>query len=109
MLQNMLAVDILKVDPQAFQKSSTRHFLRDIEKSFQEITPMGPEPHHFFCFQNISTNTVARGIQSFGQNGLWLAGRLSNGQNLFVKFVQTCDEQMLKISRRYLDSYLSNG
>ena len=27
-------------------------FLKDIEKSFQEITPMGPEPHHFsFLFE----------------------------------------------------------
>ena len=27
-----------------------RHFLRDILKSFQEVTPMGPEPHQFFFF-----------------------------------------------------------
>ena len=40
----------MKVDPKAFQKSSKCHFLRDIEKSFQEITPMGPEPH-FFLFE----------------------------------------------------------
>ena len=53
-------VDIVKVDPQAFQKNQKRHFFRDIEKSFQEITPIGPEPRHFFPFQNISTNTVAR-------------------------------------------------
>ena len=52
---------------------------------------------------------VARGIQSFGQNGPWLAGWLSFGQIFFVKFAQTCDEQMLKISKRYLDSFLSNG
>ena len=64
----------MKVDQLAFQKISKRHFLRDIEISFQEVTPIGSEPHHFFPFQNISTNIVARGIQSFGQNGPWLAG-----------------------------------
>ena len=26
-------------------------FLRDIEKSFQEVTLMGLEPHHFFHFE----------------------------------------------------------
>ena len=43
-------VDIVKVDPQAFQKNQKRHFFRDIEKSFQEVTPIGPEPHQFFFF-----------------------------------------------------------
>ena len=69
-----LIMDILKVDALAWRKNSKRHFLRDISKSFQEVTPMGPEPHQFFSFSNISTNMVARGIQSFGQNGPWLAG-----------------------------------
>ena len=68
---------------------------------------MGLEPHHFFL--NISTNTVTRGIQSFGRNGPWRAGGLKCGQVFFVKFAQTCNEQMLKISRRYLDLYLSYG
>ena len=45
-----LSVDIVKVDPQAFQKNQKRHFFRDIEKSFQEVTPIGPEPHQFFSF-----------------------------------------------------------
>ena len=35
-----------------------------------------------------------------------LAWWLSNGQNFFFKFAQTWDEQMLKISSRYLDSCL---
>ena len=69
-----LFMDILKVDALARQKNSKRHFLEDISKSFQEVTPMGPEPHQFFSFSNISTNMVARGIQSFGRNGPWLAG-----------------------------------
>ena len=99
-------MDILKVDALAKQKNSKRHFLRDISKSFQEVTPMGPEPRQFFSFSNISTNVVARGIQSFGRNGPWLAGWLSNGQNFFLKFAKTWDEQMLKISSRNLDSCL---
>ena len=45
-----LYVDIVRVDPQAFQKNQKRHFFRDIEKSFQEVTPIGPEPHQFFSF-----------------------------------------------------------
>ena len=53
----------------ASSKSIKPPFLRGIEKSFQEATPMGPEPHQFLFFWNISTNMVAWGIQSFGQNG----------------------------------------
>ena len=48
---------------------------------------------------------IARGIQSFGRNGLWLAGWLSNGQNFFLKFAQTCDKQTLKISSHYLERF----
>ena len=36
-------------------------------------------------------------------------GWLSKGQNLSVNLAKACDEQMLKISKRYLDSFLSNG
>ena len=82
-------MDILKVDALAWQKNSKRHFLGDISKSFQKVIPMGPEPHHFFSFSNIATNMVARGIQSFGRNGPWLAGCLSYGQNFFLKFAHT--------------------
>ena len=87
-----LGVDIVKVDPLFVQKISKRHFLRDIKKSFQEDTPIGPEPHQFFSFSNISTNTVARGIQSLDRNGPWLAGCLSHGQNFFIKFEQSHDK-----------------
>ena len=45
-----LPVDIVRMDPQAFEKNQKRHFFRDIEKSFQEVTPIGPEPHQFFSF-----------------------------------------------------------
>ena len=65
---------IIYLDTLLVQKISKCHFLKDIEKSFQEVTPMSPEPRYFFSFLNISTNMVARGIQSFGQNGPWLAG-----------------------------------
>ena len=44
------AVDIVKVDLLLAQEISKRHFLRDIEKSFQEVTPMGPKTLHFFFF-----------------------------------------------------------
>ena len=44
-------MDIVKVDPQAFQKNQIRHFFRDIEKSFQEVTPICQEPHHFFLLE----------------------------------------------------------
>ena len=50
MWKGNLNVDIVKVDPQAFQKNQKRHFFRDIQKSFQEVTPIGPEPHQFFSF-----------------------------------------------------------
>ena len=78
-------------------------FFKDIENSFLEVTHIGLEPHQFFSFKNISTNTVARDVQSFGRNGPWLAGWLSYGQIFSSKVAQTFDKQVLKISRRYLD------
>ena len=92
--------------PYSFKKNKKRHFFWDIGNSFHEVTQIGLEPHQIFSFWNISTNTVARGVQSFGRNGPWWAGRWKNGQNFWLKFAQTCDEQMLKFSRRYLDSCL---
>ena len=44
----------MRVDPQAFPKNQKRHFFRDIEKSFQEVTPIGPEPQQFFFLFRIS-------------------------------------------------------
>ena len=41
----------MKVDLLLVQKISKHHFLRDIEKSFQEVTPIGLEPHHFFLLK----------------------------------------------------------
>ena len=108
-LQLGQAVDIVKVNKSAFQKISKRYLLKDIENSYHEVTHIGLEPYQYFSFQNFSTNTVARDIKSQGQNGLWLAGCLSNSRNIFVKFAKSNDEQMLKISRRYLDSCLSQS
>ena len=105
----MLCVDSVRMDFQLDQKISKRRFFQDIKNSFQWVIGNGLKPTQFFSFQNISTNTVAREVQSFGQNGPWLAGWLSNGQNFFVNLAQTWDEEMLKISGRYLDSCLSNG
>ena len=62
-------MDILKVDALARQKNEKRHFFKDIENSLHQVTHIGPEPHQFFSFWNISTNVIARGIQSFGRNG----------------------------------------
>ena len=45
------SLDIMKVDLLLIQKISKCHFLRDIEKSFQEVTPMSLEPHLFFLFK----------------------------------------------------------
>ena len=44
-------MDIVKVDLLLVQKISKRHLMRYVEKPFQEVTPMGPEPHHFFLFE----------------------------------------------------------
>ena len=45
-----IAVEIIPVDLLLVQKISKRHSLRDIEKSFQDVTSIGPEPQHFFSF-----------------------------------------------------------
>ena len=57
------------LDTLLVRKISKRHFLKDIENSFQEVTQIGLEPRHFFSFSNISTNRVARDFQNFGRNG----------------------------------------
>ena len=48
----------MKVDSLAFRKISKHHFLRDIEKSFQEVTLMDPEPQHFFLFKNVRQRKI---------------------------------------------------
>ena len=98
-------MDSVRVDFQLDQKISKRRFFQDIKNSFQWVIGNGLKPTQFFSFQNISTNTVARDVQSFGRNGSWLAGWLSSDQNFCANLAQTCDEHMLKISKWYLDSY----
>ena len=102
-----LIVDSVRMDFQLDQKISKRRFFQDIKNSFQWVIGNGLKPTQFFSFQNISTNTVAREVQSFGRNGPWLAGWLSSDQNFCANLAQTCDEHMLKISKQYLDSYLN--
>ena len=82
----VLGVDSVKMDSQLDQKISKRRFFQDIKNSFQWVIGNGLKPTQFFSFQNILTNTVARDVQSFGQNGPWLAGWLSNGLIFFCQF-----------------------
>ena len=96
------------LDPQVLGKIAKRHFFQDIQNSFNLTTGTGVEPHQNFFQKKIPTNRVAREFQNFGRNGPLLAGKLSNGKNFVVNLAQTCDEQMLKISERYLDSYLNH-
>ena len=65
---------LIDLDGQLVRKFSKRRFLKDILISFQWVTQMGLETPQFFSFQNISTNTVARGVQNLGGNRLWWAG-----------------------------------
>ena len=60
---------LIDLDGQLVRKFSKRRFLKDILISFQWITQMGLETLKFFSFQNISTNTVARGVQILGRYG----------------------------------------
>ena len=53
------------LDGRLVRKISKRHFFQDIKKSFHGVTQMGPKPHQFFFWKNISTNMVARGVRSF--------------------------------------------
>ena len=90
-------------------KNCKTPFFQDIQNSFQWATVIGLEPHQIFFRKKIPTITVARAVQNLGRNGPLWAGRLSNGKNFFIKLAQTCDEQMVKISERYLKLLLSNS
>ena len=104
------------LDTLLVRKISKRHFSKDIENSFQEVTHIGPKPHQFFSFQNISTNTIARGIQSFGWNGpwqpmdsccptwlalnqLWIEISAWNFQHLFITCFHKFDKKNLAIAQ----------
>ena len=91
--------------PASHMKNCKTSFFSDFQNSFQWPTGIGLEPHQNSFWKKIPTNAVARAVQNFGRNGPLLAGWLSNNKNFVVNLAQTCDEQMLKVSRRYLDSY----
>ena len=66
--QRVKAWTSLEMDNLAFEKFQNAVFFQDIQISFQWVTANGLKPPQFFSFQNISTNTVTRGRQSFGWN-----------------------------------------
>ena len=70
-----------------------------IDQGLKAENNPGLEPNQIFFQKKIPTNTVARAIQSFGRNGPWRAGWLSNGQNFDVNLEKSPDGEMLKISR----------
>ena len=43
-------MDIVRVDALARRKNPKRHFFRDIQNSFHEVTHVGLEPHQIFSF-----------------------------------------------------------
>ena len=48
--------------PDCSKNFKTSFFSEILKKSFQKVTPMGPEPHQFCSILNISTYMVAKGI-----------------------------------------------
>ena len=69
-----LAMDYAMMNPQLIRKIAKRHFFQEFQNSFQWATGIGLEPHQIFFQKKIPTNTVARAVQSFGQNRPLLAG-----------------------------------
>ena len=57
------------LDPQVLGKIEKQHFFQDIQNSFYWATVIVLEPHQIFFRKKIPTNTVARVVQNFGQNG----------------------------------------
>ena len=55
----------LALDRRVVQKISKCHFFQDIKNSFHGVTQIGLKPHQNFFQFFFSTNTVARGVQSF--------------------------------------------
>ena len=64
------------MDQQAFEKFENAIFFKifKIPSNGQWETGIGLEPNQNFFQKKIPTNTVARAVQSFGQNGPLLAG-----------------------------------
>ena len=95
--------------PTSFWKIWKRHSFQDIQSSFWLATDIGLKTHQNFFRKKILTIMVTRAVQNLGWNGPLRAGQLSNSKKLFSKLAQTCDEQMVKISERYLKPLLSNS
>ena len=55
----------LALDGRVIRKISKCHFFQDIKNSFHGVTQIGLKPHQNFFKFFFSTNTVARGVQSF--------------------------------------------
>ena len=89
------------------QKISKCRFFKDIENSFQEVTHTGLEPHQFFFFLEYLNKYSCWRRPKFWPKWAMASRLFELWPKFFVKFAQTCDEQMLKISRRYLNSCLS--
>ena len=85
------------MDRQTLEKIAKHHFFQDIQISFHWVSGIGLKSTQYFSCSKISTNTVARGIQNFGQNGPWRAGCLSRGLDVFVNLAHNYAEEILKI------------
>ena len=45
---------------------TTRHFFRGIKNSFQQVTGIGLEPHHFFFFLKYPNKYGRKSVQNLG-------------------------------------------
>ena len=78
--------------------------LKDISIYFHRVTKNGLKPLQFFSFKNISTNMVARGIQSFGQKWAMTGRQVEQ----LSKFLHQIIWYVVKISARLLKPFLNN-
>ena len=63
--QGWLSHESLALDSALVQKISKHHFFQDIKNSFHRVTQICLKPHQNFFQIFFSTNTAARGVQSF--------------------------------------------
>ena len=69
---------------------------------------MGLKPTKKIFFEKISKNTAARGVQNFGLIEGPAELLLENHKNFDLKLAHSYDEDMRKISKRYLKRFLNN-
>ena len=55
----------MALDGAVLPKNLKHHFFQDINNSFHGVTQIGLKPHQIFLKIFFSTNTAARGVQSF--------------------------------------------